>query len=160
MIEIIFATQPRALQRPPYLRTSKSAQSEPIETPIAAVPAGWHTPRMRSGPIGIGMREKTQTRLIGHRPRLVRLLSMDALAAVVLTGLWALATVAEETDTPAGIIAAQIRAQGYGCSPPVAATRDRQETATHDAVWILTCSNARYRVRLVPDMAAEVTQLE
>ncbi|HEX5998705.1 MAG TPA: hypothetical protein VFZ16_04805 [Hyphomicrobiaceae bacterium] len=106
------------------------------------------------------MSEKTQTRLTGHTPRLVRLLSMDVLAAVVLTGLSALATVAEEVETPAGLIAAQIRAQGYSCSPPVTAARRGQEATTHDAVWILSCSNARYRVRLIPDMAAQVTQLD
>ena len=86
-------------------------------------------------------------------------LPLDVLAAVALTGLWALAAVAQ-TDTPATIIAAQIRAQGYNCTLPVAAERDRQASAPNEAVWILSCGNARYRVRLVPDMAAQVTQLD
>ena len=99
---------------------------------------------------------------IGQQPRHASRrgrLPMDVLAAVVLSGASALAAVAQ-TDTPATIIAAQIRAQGYGCTLPVAAERDRQASAPNEAVWILSCGNARYRVRLVPDMAAQVTQLD
>lgn len=87
-------------------------------------------------------------------------LPRDVAAAAVLTGVSALAGLAEGQDTPAAIIAAQIRTQGYSCADPVTAERDVGASAPNSAVWILRCGNARYRVRLVPDMAAQVTRLE
>jgi len=70
------------------------------------------------------------------------------------------AGLAQQTGTPASIIAAQLRTQGYACRTPVSATRDRQASRPNVTVWVLRCANASYRVRLVPDMAAQVTQLE
>jgi len=86
--------------------------------------------------------------------------SADMAAALALTCWTALAVLAAEPDMPAEIIAVQIRAQGYACGAPVAATRDQQASGPDSAVWILRCQNARYRVRLVPDMAAHVTRLD
>ena len=62
-------------------------------------------------------------------------------------------------QTPADGIAAQIRAQGYRCDAPVSAERDAALSRPDEAVWILKCQNATYRVRLIPDMAARVEQL-
>jgi hypothetical protein len=87
-------------------------------------------------------------------------MAMDMTAAVALTCWSALAVLAAEPDGPAGIIAAQIRSQGYACGAPVSATRDTQASRPDSAVWVLRCQNARYRVRLVPDMAAQVTRLD
>ena len=86
--------------------------------------------------------------------------TIDLAAAVALTCLSALASVAAETNAAAEIVAAQIRAQGYACTRPVTAVRDQAASQPNAAVWVLSCGNARYRVRLVPDMAAQVTQLE
>jgi hypothetical protein len=86
--------------------------------------------------------------------------SADMAAALALTCWSALAVFAAEPDGPADIIAAQIRSQGYACSAPVEATRDPQASGPDSAVWVLACQNARYRVRLVPDMAAQVTWLD
>jgi hypothetical protein len=96
----------------------------------------------------------------GRRRHSPRRLAVDVATAVVLTGLSALAGLAQEADTPAGIIAAQIRTQGYACTDPVSATRDPQASRPHVTVWFLHCRNASYRVLLVPDMAAQVTQLK
>ena len=60
-------------------------------------------------------------------------------------------------EMPAEIIAAQIRDQGYACDKAISAKRD--EERLDDAVWILKCQNAAYRVRLIPDMAAKVEPL-
>jgi hypothetical protein len=92
--------------------------------------------------------------------RLGRRLPADLASAVALTGLTALAGLAEAPDAPSTIVAAQIRSQGYACSEPVAAARDREASAPNVTVWTLRCGNASYRVRLVPDMAAQVTRLE
>jgi hypothetical protein len=62
-------------------------------------------------------------------------------------------------QTPADGIAAQIRAQGYRCDEPVSAERDPALSRPDEAVWILKCQNASYRVRLIPDLAARVEQL-
>jgi hypothetical protein len=61
-------------------------------------------------------------------------------------------------EMPAEIIAAQIRDQGYACEKAISAERDGERS--DDAVWILKCQNATYRVRLVPDMAAHVERLD
>ena len=61
-------------------------------------------------------------------------------------------------EMPPEIIAAQIRDQGYACDKAVSAKRDGERL--DDAVWILKCQNATYRVRLVPDMAAHVERLD
>jgi hypothetical protein len=57
-------------------------------------------------------------------------------------------------EMPAEIIAAQIRDQGYACDRALSAERVGERS--DDAVWILKCQNATYRVRLIPDMAAKV----
>jgi hypothetical protein len=57
-------------------------------------------------------------------------------------------------------IAAQVRLQGYSCEGQVQAKRDPQQSRPDEADWILTCSNATYRVRLVPDMAARIEKLQ
>lgn len=61
--------------------------------------------------------------------------------------------------TAADIVAAHIRSQGYSCDAPQAAKRDPRASRPDEPVWLLTCANARYRVRLVPDMAAAVEQI-
>ena len=61
-------------------------------------------------------------------------------------------------EMPAEIIAAQIRDQGYACEKAMSAKRDGERL--DDAVWILKCQNATYRVRLNPDMAAKVEKLD
>jgi hypothetical protein len=63
------------------------------------------------------------------------------------------------SEDPKNIIAAQIRDQGYDCDDPQSATQDMQASRPDEAVWILQCENARYRVRLDPDMAAKVERL-
>jgi hypothetical protein len=90
-----------------------------------------------------------------------RRIPVDLATAVALTFLSALASVAAEPETPAAeIVAAQIRSQGYACTRPVTAVRDQAASQPNMTVWVLSCGNARYRVRLVPDMAAHVTQLK
>lgn len=57
-------------------------------------------------------------------------------------------------------VATQIREQGYDCQDPTSAKPDPHASQPNETVWILTCKNASYRVRLVPDMAAEVEKTE
>lgn len=80
--------------------------------------------------------------------------------AATLACLCAPASLAQQPEAPAAIVAAQLRSQGYACADPVSATRDVQASRPNETVWVLNCRNATYRVLLVPDMAAQVTQLK
>jgi hypothetical protein len=64
------------------------------------------------------------------------------------------------SEDPKDIIAAQIRDQGYKCEEPQSATRDVGASRPDEAVWVLQCEDASYRVRLDPDMAAKVERLD
>ena len=86
---------------------------------------------------------------------LVRTLMVPALAISAGSGL-ALAL----DETPKDIIAAHIRMQGFACENPVSAEHDRGSSRPNEAVWLLRCENRNYRVRLVPDMAANVTPMD
>jgi len=67
------------------------------------------------------------------------------------------ASAAEEM--PAETIAAQIRRQGYRCDGSLNAERDTARSTPGEAVWVLKCENATYRVRLIPRMAARWSKL-
>ena len=62
-------------------------------------------------------------------------------------------------EMSAEVIAAQIRRQGYRCDGSLSAERDAERSKAHEAVWVLKCENATYRIRIVPNMAAQVEQL-
>ena len=83
------------------------------------------------------------------------------LTVLVLTGASGTHSVlAAEEETAKQIIAAQIQRQGYTCERPEQATRDEKRSKPNEAVWVLRCESGTYRVRLVPDMAADVEKLE
>lgn len=63
-------------------------------------------------------------------------------------------------EAPKDIIADQLRAQGYTCDKPLSAERDVERSKPNEAVWVLKCDHATYRVRLIPNMAAGVERLE
>lgn len=67
--------------------------------------------------------------------------------------------IAEDVEDPKEDIAAQIRHQGYTCEQPQSATRDSQASKPDEAVWLLQCEDASYRVRLMPDTAALVERI-
>jgi hypothetical protein len=95
-----------------------------------------------------------------------RSLALDlGFAALILSALMqAAATTAtpaqEAEEIPKDIIAVQIRKQGFSCDHPLTAERDRDRSKPDEPVWILSCDNAKYRVRLIPDMAADVQRLD
>jgi hypothetical protein len=65
-----------------------------------------------------------------------------------------------QDESAASIIAAQIRKQGFACEKPKSADRDPGVSRPDLPVWTLKCSNASYRVELVPNMAAKVERLD
>jgi len=64
-----------------------------------------------------------------------------------------------QEETPKEILAVRVREQGYACERPIRAEKDAAETRPLATVWVLECSNARYRIVLHPDMAAEIQVL-
>ena len=76
---------------------------------------------------------------------------------ILLAGLAATALPVAAQSDAGTLVATQVREQGYECTDPVSAQRDGE--ADDDAVWILTCANGSYRVRLVPDQAAKIEQI-
>jgi hypothetical protein len=65
-----------------------------------------------------------------------------------------------EDESPANIIAVQIRKQGFACDKAENAVKDAKLGRPDLPVWILKCSNASYRVRLVGNMADHVEKLD
>ncbi|MHC2257647.1 hypothetical protein ACVILK_007339 [Bradyrhizobium embrapense] len=69
-------------------------------------------------------------------------------------------TAARTEETLQGLLATQLRAQGYACDKPLKAERDDKLSKPDNEAWTLTCSNATYRVSRVPDLAAKVEKVE
>lgn len=84
-------------------------------------------------------------------------LSLGLGATVVLGPPSAFA--ADNGETPRDVIAVQIRNQGFKCDQPTGAAKETAASKPNETVWILTCEDARYRVRLIPDMKAQVERL-
>jgi hypothetical protein len=68
-----------------------------------------------------------------------------------------IATAAAQTTKD--VLAAQLRTQGVACDNPRRATRDARRSKPDHEVWVLTCTNAVYRVSRYPDMAAKIVRL-
>ena len=49
---------------------------------------------------------------------------------------------AAEQEAPSGIVAAQVRKQGFTCENPVSAKRDSEPSKPHEAVWLLQCKKS------------------
>ena len=99
-------------------------------------------------------------RKVEPRPACVRaLVALLVLTAGSLTGLPSPALAADSESADA-IIAAQLKRQGYACTNPRDAEEDATASKPDQKVWTLRCDEAAYRVRLVPDMAAEVERIE
>jgi hypothetical protein len=59
-------------------------------------------------------------------------------------------------EMPAESLVAQLRRQGDRCDAPVNAERDAERSSPDELVWVMRCTNATYRMRLIPHMAAQV----
>jgi len=57
------------------------------------------------------------------------------------------------------IIAAQLHKQGVTCTMARRAMRDAIKSTPHQAVWIVECDEATYRVRLIPRRQALITPI-
>jgi hypothetical protein len=80
---------------------------------------------------------------------------------LALVGARCMVFAAEQAgEDPKNILAAQLRDQGYECDRPKNAERDVLASKPDEEVWIVQCENAKYRMRLDPDMAAKVERVD
>jgi hypothetical protein len=94
--------------------------------------------------------------------RILALFSISALGGSLIlnaAGTSVAVDAQAEDETPANIIAAQIRKQGFTCDNAERAVRDLDLSKPDLPVWILTCGNATYRVRLVGDLPDRVEKI-
>ena len=56
------------------------------------------------------------------------------------------------------IVADQVRNQGLSCKDPVSATREEAASKPELPVYVLTCADATYSVKVVPDQAWVITK--
>jgi len=63
-------------------------------------------------------------------------------------------------EKPEDIIAVQLRDQGYPCENPRDAQRDPAESRADEAAWTIQCDGQKYKVRFVPDMAAQIEKID
>ncbi|SCB45762.1 hypothetical protein GA0061098_1011102 [Bradyrhizobium shewense] len=89
----------------------------------------------------------------------VRFVLISALAFGVLPVGFSVSLAQTAGETPPGMLAAQIRMQGFACDKPLGASKDTKRSKPDHDVWVLRCGNATYRVSRFPDMAARVKAL-
>lgn len=65
---------------------------------------------------------------------------------------------ADDLAVDAGLVADQVRNQGFSCQEPVSATRDEAASKPELPVYVLTCADATYSVKVVPDQAWVITK--
>lgn len=63
-------------------------------------------------------------------------------------------------QTPKQSLAAQVRERGHACETPLVARKDRHRSRRGHDDWVLTCSDARYRIVLAPHRAARITPIQ
>jgi hypothetical protein len=81
---------------------------------------------------------------------------LGTMAATVASAMAAAPAAYAADEAAAKDVADAVRAQGVACADPVSAERDPAASKPDAPVWILTCGDARYRVRLRGDRPAEI----
>ena len=80
---------------------------------------------------------------------------LGAVTVLCATAGWALA---DDASVDAKLVADQVRNQGLACQDPVSATRDVAASKPELPVYVLTCADATYSVKVVPDQAWVITK--
>jgi hypothetical protein len=76
--------------------------------------------------------------------------------AGVLLWLACLPADAHEQSLQLEVIAAQVRRQGFVCKNPISVERIEAGSRPDEPLYVIKCEGASYRVRLIPDRAAEI----
>jgi hypothetical protein len=78
----------------------------------------------------------------------------------IVTAALLVASVGARAQPAADTVADAVRDGGHACGEAVSAERDEAASRPDEAVWILTCSDGRYRVRFPGDTAPQVEPLD
>lgn len=71
------------------------------------------------------------------------------------------AAVSGTADTEAlRVTSDAVRAQGFPCAKALSAERDATESRPDEPVWILVCSDGRYRLRFMGDTRPRIERLQ
>ena len=93
------------------------------------------------------------------RSLLIPSITTGVLTSVCLAGPIATAT-AQDQSTALTIVADQVRSQGFRCNNPSSAERIAAESIPNETVYLLKCEGITYRVVLIPNQAARVTEVQ
>ena len=88
----------------------------------------------------------------------MRHLRLAAFVAVLLPSVSP--AVAQDQSAVLGIVADQVRSQGFACINPVSAEKVEAESQPDLPVYILTCEGVKYHVQLIPDQGARISVVE
>jgi len=137
----------------PKTRNSRSDEGSRTSSDSEGLAYIWLTPRAsrdniaQAKPVSVPLPYPTQAEEVGQE---------EQVEFVPATVGFAEGKAQEE---PKDIIAAQIRSQGYACNSTQSAERDAEASTANEAVWMLRCQNASYRVTLIPNLAAKVEKV-
>lgn len=92
--------------------------------------------------------------------RRVSATSLMALCSAALMMLPAFAQTSGDAEDPKDLLATQVREQGHECKNPQKAQELKDQSSADETVWQLECENTKYRIKLIPDMAAEIEQTD
>jgi hypothetical protein len=77
------------------------------------------------------------------------------IAGLVSTGAFAESGI----EPPMDLLATQLRDQGFPCDHPSNAKLDEKASRPSERVWVVECKGVRYRMTVVPDLAAKIEKL-
>jgi hypothetical protein len=80
--------------------------------------------------------------------------------AAILVAIPFAGSTAPAQEKPEDIIAVQLRDQGYPCENPRDAVRDPAESRPDEEAWTIQCDGQKYKIRFVPDMAAQIDKID
>lgn len=103
-------------------------------------------------------REARLMSAIGAPSAAIRSAATGAFAGLLLALCCASAT-AQERSIELKIVADKVRSLGFECRNPSSVERIQAESMPDEPVYVLTCEGVSYRVQLVPDRAARVSQI-
>jgi hypothetical protein len=82
-------------------------------------------------------------------------------ASAIIAGLSASSAIADDgLEAPMDLLASELRDQGHDCDHPKKAELDQKASKPNERVWTVECKGIRYRMTVVPDLAAKIEKLD
>jgi hypothetical protein len=89
----------------------------------------------------------------------MRNLFLLAVSAGIAGSITSSAVAESGFEPPMDLLATQLRNQGFPCDRPESAQRDEKASKPNETVWVVGCKGARYRMTVVPDLAAKIEKI-